>query len=215
MRGYGRDYDDRNWFERAEDTVRGWFGGGPAYDRDYPESRPRADWNHSRNSGAMWSRGPDRGGYGGGYRTNNWNNQHANRETVDRAGSYSYYGSDYDRSDRYSGRDRMGYDRDFESDRGSMGGGMGRGGMSGMRRGTGMGMGGQLRGMPQRGTMRGSNPGVDVEHEVDRGIYGTGGWGDYGGYGGHRFRDSGSGGVQPGRYFRGYGIGGGGSYSPY
>lgn len=211
MRGYGRDYDDRNWFERAEDTVRGWFGGGPAYDRDYPESRPRADWNHSRNSGAMWSRGPDRG-YDGGYRTNNWNNQHANRETVDRAGSYSYYGSDYDRSDRYSSRDRMGYDREY-GNRGSMGGGMGWGDQGGMRRG--MGMGGQSRGMPQRGTMHGSNPGVDVEHEIDRGIYGTGGWGDYGGYGGHRFRDSGSGGVQPGRYFRGYGIGGGGSYEPY
>lgn len=210
MRGYGRDYDDRNWFERAEDTVRGWFGGGPAYDRDYPESRPRADWNHSRNSGAMWSRGPDRG-YGGGYRTNNWNNQHANRETVDRAGSYSFYDSDYDRSDRYSSRDRMDYDREY-GNRGSMGGGMGRGDQGGMRRG--MGMGGQSRGMPQRGTMRGSSPGVDVEHEIDRGIYGTS-WGDYGGYGGHRFRDSGSGGVQPGRYFRGYGIGGGGSYEPY
>jgi hypothetical protein len=210
MRGYGRDYDDRNWFERAEDTVRGWFGGGPSYDRDYPASRPRADWNHSRNSGAMWSRGPDRG-YGGGYRTNNWNNQHANWDTVDRAGSYSYYDSDYGRPDRYTARDRMDYDREYGMNRGTTGGGMDRG-MGGMRRG--MGMGGRPRGMPERGMMRSSSP--DVEHELDRGIYGTS-WGDYGGYGGRRFRSSSSGGVEPGRYFRGYGTGssGGSGYEPY
>lgn len=207
MRGYGRDYDDRNWFERAEDTVRGWFGGGPAYDRDYPASRPRADWNHSRNSGAMWSRGPDRG-YGGGYRTNNWNNQHANFDTVRRAGSYSYYGSDYDRPDRYQGRGATDYDRDFDVDRGMRRPGMG----GGMR--PGMGMGGRPRGMPERGPMRGSA--METEHELGNGLYG-GGWGDYGGYGGHRFRSSSSGGVEPGRYFRGYGIGstGGSGYEPY
>jgi hypothetical protein len=47
------------------------------------------------------------------------------------------------------------------------------------------------------------------------------GWGDYsrgGGYGGGgAFRNSTSGGVQPGRYFRGYGNGstGGSGYEPY
>src|SRR5215208_784342 len=104
MRGYGRDYDDRNWIDRAEDTVRGWFGGGRDYDRDYGWSgADRGDW----------SRGPDRARPGEGYRTNNWNNQHANRDTVDRAGSY--YGMDYDRQVYRAGG--SGYDRDFDRDR--------------------------------------------------------------------------------------------------
>src|SRR5262245_55935730 len=99
MRGYGRDYHHRNWVERAEDRVRGWFGGGPQYDRDYPETRPRSDRNHSMNAGGIWSHGPDRG-YDRGYRTNNWNNQRASWDTVSRAGGY--YGADFeDRPARY------------------------------------------------------------------------------------------------------------------
>src|SRR3982750_882564 len=37
MQGYARDYDNggRNWIERAGETVRGWFGAGGDYDRDY------------------------------------------------------------------------------------------------------------------------------------------------------------------------------------
>ncbi|HET7230329.1 MAG TPA: hypothetical protein VFJ16_10020, partial [Longimicrobium sp.] len=71
MRGYGRDYDNRgNWLDRAGETVRGWFGGGRDYDRDYGPGDLR-EWQHGN-----WSRGSNAtgmyGGHmqGGGYRTN-------------------------------------------------------------------------------------------------------------------------------------------------
>ena len=207
MRGYGRDYDDRNWIDRAEDTVRGWFGGGRDYDRDYGWSGGGRDLSHRGD----WSRGPDRVRPGEGYRTNNWNNQHANWDSVDRAGSY--YGADYDRHVYRAGG--SGYDRDFDRDRDwdrpRMQGGMQRGMGGSMGRGmTGGGMrGGQREGW--MGREYGGGYGADT---------GTG-WGDYsrgGGYGGSdRWRNSTSGGVQPGRYFRGYGNGstGGSGYEPY
>jgi hypothetical protein len=205
MRGYGRDYDDRNWFERAEDTVRGWFGSGPSYDRDYPATHPRGEWGPGYNAGGRWERGPDRGGYLG----NNWNNQHASWESVDRA-ARGYYGADYrDRPAHFGGSSD--YDRDFGRDwsRGSRGG-MGRG-MSG---GYGGGLGGGTS-----GGMRGSGRWMGPEYGAGRGDYTGGGWGDYsgGGYGGDRWRNSTSGGVQPGRYFRGYGNGStsGSGYEPY
>lgn len=218
MRGYGRDYDDRNWLDRAEDTVRGWFGGGREYDRDYGWSGAHRD---PTNRGD-WSRGPDRARPGEGYRTNSWNNQHANWDTVNRAGSY--YGMDYDRQDRdvYRG---SGYDRDFERgwDRDRMQGdrprGMGGRGMPGRGWMGGRGMSG---GMPDRG-MRGG-PRDRWMTEAEQGGYGAGpgtSWGDYsrgGGYGGGgAFRSSNAGGVQPGRYFTGYGNGatGGSGYEPY
>ena len=211
MRGYGRDYDHRSWIDRAEDTVRGWFGGGRDYDRDYGWSGGR-DVTHRD-----WLRGPDRA-RGEGYVTNNWNNQHANRSTVDRAGGY--YGMDYQDRDREVYRaGGTGYDRDFgrDWDRGRMQGGTGRvegrwvaGGGNGMDRG---GMDRGMRGSGQREGWTGS--------EYGGGYAGGTGWGDYnrgGGYGGgDRFRNSTSGGVQPGRYFRGYGNGstGGSGYEPY
>ena len=200
MRGYGRDYDDRGWFERAEDTVRGWFGGGPQYDRDYPATRPRSDWAHSMNAGGTWSRGPDRGeGYG--YRTNNWNNQHASLDSVRRA-TGEYYGADFDRPGRYGAGMGMDYDRDFGRGRTGRMGAMGRGMRGGM-------------GRPTSGGMRGSERWLGREYP---GMYETEPeWGAYGGYGGHRWRNSTSGGVEPGRHFRGYGIGstGGSGYEPY
>ena len=224
MRGYGRDYDDRTWIDRAGETVRGWFGGGRDYDRDYGWSGSDRDMA----SRGDWSRGPDRARPGEGYRTNNWNNQHTNWDTVDRAGSY--YGMDYqDRQDRQVYRaGGTGYDRDFGhdygrdyGDRDRMQGGSQRwmGGLMGgsMRpRGTGGGMPDRpMRGTGQRDTRMGSEYG---------GGYGAGtggGWGDYGrggGYGGGgAFRSSNAGGVQPGRYFTGYGNGstGGSGYEPY
>lgn len=225
MRGYGRDYEDRNWLDRAGETVRGWFGGAHDYDRDY-------GWGGSDRDSSLrgdWSRGPDRVPQGGGYRTNNWNNQHASWDTVDRAGSY--YGADYqDRSGGYgAGMGGSGYDRDFgrDWDRGRMMGGSQRGmggrvegrwvaGGNGMDRGMsggGMGRGGMSGGMRGSGQREGWTGG-----EYGGG-YGAGGWGDYsgGGYGGDRFRNSTSGGVAPGRYFRGYGNGstGGSGYEPY
>ena len=219
MRGYGRDYDGgRNWFERAEDTVRGWFGGGPSYDRDYPSSRPRSDWGHGYNAGERWDRGPDRGGY----LTNNWNNQHANWETVDRA-SRGYYGADYDDGGmRGGGMDRgaMDYDRDFgDRDFGERDFGRDIGRDMGWRSGRGMSRGwsGGSMGGGTSGGMRGG--GRWMGSEYGGGYNAGGGWGDYsgGGYGGDRWRNSTSGGVQPGRHFRGYGNGStsGSGYEPY
>lgn len=217
MRGYGRDYDDRNWLGRAEDTVRGWFGGGREYGWSGADRNPptRGDW----------SRGPDRAPPGEGYRTNNWNNQHSNWDTVNRAGSY--YGMGYqDRPTPY--RPGPGYDRDFGSEshhgweRGRMQGGMGRG-MTGGPMGGRDTRGGSMpdRGMPDRG-MRGSgqrDPWMEYEADGGGSYGGHTGWGDYdrGGYGGGRWRNSTSGGVEPGRYFRGYGNGstGGSGYEPY
>jgi hypothetical protein len=223
MRGYGRDYDDRNWLGRAEDTVRGWFGGGRDYDRDYGWSG--ADRNPPTRGD--WSRGPDRARPGEGYRTNNWNNQHANWDTVNRAGSY--YGMDYqDRPSSYRATG-TGYDRDFGRgwERGRMQGGMGHGMTGGPMRGRDM----SDRGMPDRGMhdrempdrgMRGSSehdPWLEYAADGSGGYGGGTGWGDYnrGGYGGVRWRNSTSGGVEPGRYFRGYGNGstGGSGYEPY
>ncbi|MFL5538049.1 MAG: hypothetical protein ACJ8J0_03615 [Longimicrobiaceae bacterium] len=205
MRGYGRDYEHRGWLDRAEDTVRGWFGGGRDYDRDYGWSGGR-DVPHRD-----WLRGPDRA-RGEGYRTNNWNNQHANWSTVDRAGGY--YGMDYQDRDREVYRaGGTGYDRDFgrDWDRGRMqGGGMGRGMGGGWTGGRGT-----SGGMRDRGMMRGTGR----DDAWTGGEYG--GWGDYGGGGayggGSAWRNAGSGGVEPGRYFRGYGNGstGGHGYEPY
>src|SRR4051812_17454374 len=95
MRGYGRDYEHRNWVDRAGDTVRGWFGGGRDYDRDYGaggrDSWDRWDGGDVRGMHRDWDRGMDRGRMmggewrgGGGYQMNNWNNQHPTRETVER-----------------------------------------------------------------------------------------------------------------------------------
>jgi hypothetical protein len=219
MRGYGRDYDDRNWLDRAEDTVRGWFGGGRDYDRDYGWSGGGRDLSNRGD----WSRGPDRARPGEGYRTNNWNNQHANWDTVDRAGSY--YGMDYDRQDRGERHvyraGGSGYDRDFgrDWDRDRMQGGTSRGMGGGQMGGRGMTGGG----MQDRG-MRGGGQRDTWMMEAEHGGYGDRpgtSWGDYsrgGGYGGGgRFRNSTSGGVEPGRYFRGYGNGstGGSGYEPY
>src|SRR3954462_10804294 len=46
---YGNDYDDRNWIERAGDTVRGWFGSGRDYDQDY-------GWSGDRGPSGRWKR---------------------------------------------------------------------------------------------------------------------------------------------------------------
>ena len=213
MRGYGRDYDDRNWLDRAEDTVRGWFGGGRDYDRDYGWSGSDRDTTYRGD----WSRGPDRARPGEGYRTNNWNNQHANWDTVDRAGSY--YGMDY--QDRQVYRAGSGYDRDFDRGRDRMQGGSERW-MGGLMGGSMRGRGTTGRGMQDR-PMRGGGQ-RDTWMGGEYGGYGDRpgtGWGDYsrgGGYGGGgAFRSSNAGGVQPGRYFTGYGNGstGGSGYEPY
>lgn len=224
MRGYGRDYENRGWFDRAGETVRGWFGGGRDYDRDYGPGDLR-DWQHGTGwsggtmdrhnmGGGMMNRGNmDRGmmdrGMMGGHRTNNWNNTRGYDATF-RAGS-GYYGADYDSAGTWGGN--RGYDRDMDT--GWQRGRPMRGGMmgGGMNRGQGMDRGSMDRG------------GMDRGGEWMGGEYGAGGqsagdgWGDYnrGAWGGDLFRRSNAGGVEPGRHFRGYGHGstGGNGYQPF
>src|ERR1044071_5505782 len=182
MRGYGRDYEHRGWLDRAGETVRGWFGGGRDYDRDYGGPGDLRDWQHGTGwsggtmdrhtlGGGMMNRGNmdrgmmDRGGMTGGYRTNNWNNMRGYDATF-RAGS-GYYGADYDSAGTWGGN--RGYDRDMDT-------GWQRG--RPMRGGT---MGG-MRGGMERG-------GVDRDRGVNRewlgNEYGGGGYNaghDRGGY---------------------------------
>lgn len=210
MRGYGRDYDNRGWLDRAGETVRGWLGGGRDYDRDYGPGSLR-DWQHGTGwSGGTMDRhtlrgGMDRGNMGG-YRTNNWNNMHGYDATY-RAGS-GYYGADYDNAGTWGAN--RGYDRDMGWQRGRpMRGGM----MGGMNRG-GMDRGGMDRGGMDRNTREW------LGNEYGGGGYNAGNdWGDYnkGGWGGDLFRRSNAGGVEPGRHFRGYGHGStsGNGYEPF
>jgi len=210
MRGYGRDYDNRgNWMDRAEETVRGWFGAANDYDREYGPGNLR-EWPHRDHSGGMMSGGRMLDGY----HNNNWSNTRAGYDNVYRAGGY--YGADYDQG-RMGGGNR--YDRDMS------GGDWQRGrtyraggGMGGMNRGYagGMNRGGMGGGNMDRGGMNRGGPGGD---------YGASGnsagneWGDYnrGGWGGDLYRRSNSGGVEPGRHFRGYGHGStsGSGYEPF
>src|SRR3712207_4308818 len=75
MRGYGRDYDDRNWIERAGETVRGWFGGGRDYDRDYGDrDMGGRDWSRGD-----WGTGMRGGTYDRGER--NWGDRDSWGET--------------------------------------------------------------------------------------------------------------------------------------
>jgi len=215
MRGYGRDYNDRNWMDRAGETVRGWFGGGRDYDREYGPGNLR-EWKHG--SGHHGTMGGGMGGQmQGGYRQNNWNNMRSNYDRVYRAGGY--YNADYDAAGGRGswGAGQGGYDRDFG------GGGHWRP-VRTIRPGNpgyGGGMGGGMGRGQQGGGMQGGNMGRDwMQNEYGGGGYNAGNdWGDYnrGGWGGDLFRNSRSGGVEPGRHFRGYGHGssGGNGYEPF
>lgn len=254
MRGYGHDYDNRNWIERAGDTVRGWFGAGD-YDRDYGgyggqgeyqswRDTPtgagwtsgggnlgRNDWNRGGMNGGMsgggndWDRGGmsgggndwSRGGPRGRYTTNNWNNQHTTRDSMRGVGGY--YNADYQQGTHPGGyrgnAGRPEYDHDF--------GWRDWGGGRDMNRGQEMNRGGQEmnRGGARndRGFFGGregrewaqNDYGIDSPYNAGEGMHG-----DYGGgYGGDRWRNADSGGVAPGRYFRGYGNGQANRYDPY
>jgi hypothetical protein len=116
---YGRDYGNRNFFERAAHTVRGWMGrpGGGGDDRFYDDEYRGYGASTWRGRNPDWDRGMGGAGWGrggaGDYRTGGYNASHG--------------GWDVDWDDNRSG----GYDR-----------GMGRGGMD---RGYGAGYGGNER----------------------------------------------------------------------
>jgi hypothetical protein len=233
MRGYGRDYEHRNFIERAGDTVQRWFGGGRDYDRDYGMAE-RMGWHQGGGTsrGGMdrdWAdrggMGMDRwsgsqGGWGGEMGGRDWSDRDRDwqRRTyiaghhhgMDRGGMRGGM-TDRDRDDRGSMMGGGGTDYDRDYDRGfsgrNMGGGYYGGGSRYWGGGTGYQGGGSGVGdgylTGGRGELGGDNDQL--------------GWGDYnrGGYGGSLFRNSRGGGVEPGRHFRGYGHGTGGNYDPY
>ena len=239
MRGYGRDYEHRNFIERAGDTVQRWFGGG----RDYGMAE-RMGWHRGDRGGMSMGGGMDRdwddrggmgmdrwsasqGGWGGVGGGRDWSGRDWQRRTyaaghhhgMDRGGmGGSMRGGMMD-------RDMMDRDRD---DRGSMMGGRVDYDRDYNRNFSGRNMGGGYYGGGSRYWGGTGYPGGGTGGDVGGG-YLTGGrgelggdddqlgWGDYnrGGYGGSLFRNSRSGGVEPGRHFRGYGHGTGGNYDPY
>ncbi|HYR10155.1 MAG TPA: hypothetical protein VEQ60_20445 [Longimicrobium sp.] len=88
---YGRDYGNRNFFERAANTVRGWVGrhgGGDDrfYDDEYRGGMMNRGWNEDRGYREM---GDVSGGYGRGfdrgYGASNWRgrNEDWNRGAMD------------------------------------------------------------------------------------------------------------------------------------
>lgn len=211
MRGYGRDYDNRSWANRAGETVRGWFGGGRDYDREFGPGNLR-EWQHRD-----WNRGLSGMGRmpAGG---NNWSNTRASYDNVYRTSGF--YDADFDRAGVWG--NRGGYDRDMGRDRPMRGrpmrGSMMGGGPTGpMNRGYG---GDMRHPMDRGGRMR---PGMDRDpnREWRGGEYGPGynagtEWSDYdrAAWESDQHRGSNQGGVQPGRYFRGYGTGSSG-YEPF
>ncbi|HLM45909.1 MAG TPA: hypothetical protein VK458_18715, partial [Myxococcaceae bacterium] len=109
------------------------------------------------------------------------------------------------------------YDRDFDAQNYDRGYGAQGGGMQYGRGDTGYDTeyyrNNQNRGGAQGGTGGGYYGGGTAGARGN-----AGDWGDYGGgaYGDSgAFRGSSAGGIEPGRFFRGYGVGSGYRYSPY
>jgi hypothetical protein len=81
---YGRDYGNRNFLDRAANTVRGWFGhrGGHGYDDGYRAGGMGRGWDEGR--GGYREMGDVNGGYRGwnggmehGYGATNWTGRNA------------------------------------------------------------------------------------------------------------------------------------------
>ena len=189
-----------NWSNTSADleSVRGAMGSYYGSDYDYDRSTYRAG-GPTRTRGVEYDR--DYGGTSGGYtaggygmgRDRQWDDTRWNRgwegqpRMRDQEGrGGSPMGNEYFRGDRYERGGSGGMGGGYSGGSGSMGGSYGRAGYS-----SSMGGGG-----------------YDAGND----------WGDYnqGGYGGDRFRSSSSGGVEPGRYWRGFGHGStsGSGYEP-
>lgn len=184
---YGRDYGNRNFLDRAANTVRGWLGNrGHGYDNGYRGDAGRGGWDEGR--GGYREMGDVGGGYRGwqggmehGYGATNWTGRNAdwNRGTDAgwgrgggpeyRTGGYQpQHGSwdvDWDDSDRTQPRGGMGRTGLSAGMMGSGGGRYDRGYRDdrdpGMRGGMSRGMSG---GMAGRGMQGGAN-------RYDRDVY--------------------------------------------
>lgn len=138
---YGRDYGNRNFLERAANTVRGWVGGRRGggddrwYDDEYRGGMMNRGWDDDRGYREMGdvsgyrAEGMNRGGYGGA----NWRgyNDDWNRGM---SGGWGRGGGDEYRTGGYNARHggwdvdwdqgrSGGYDRGMGMDRGGYGGG--------------------------------------------------------------------------------------------
>ena len=186
---YGHDYD-RNFLERAADTVRGWFG-GREYDHDFHPRGP--GWRG--DSGYRELGHPGRGRVPRGYDRELHSGWRGDAYRTHRGYHPSHGGWDVDWEHR--GMSRGGYGRDFDRgyrvDRHAWDEPRGR-----MMRGRG----------PEWSRGRGAGVGrgwADGLGDMERGTAGN--WGDYRGHGMDNLRGANQGGVQPGAHYRGYGIG--------
>lgn len=233
--GYDRGYGATNWRGRNPDWDRGtggggWGGGGyrtGGYQADHGSWD--VDWDENRSGGYGMDRGMNRGGMDRGYTGGGFAGGGGYS-----GGSGGGYGGD--ERDHYMGRDFMTnephFGHGYRGDRGESTVDTNRGGGDWNRTGGGM-MG---RGM-QGGSNRGMYRDLDETDRgdwnrgggMDRGYGGgagagmlggdadmgdasggtIGNYGPYGNYGMERFRSASGGGVAPGQYYRGYGIGSG------
>ncbi len=136
---YGRDYGNRNFLDRAANTVRGWFGhrGGHDYDDGF-RGGMRGGWDDDRGYREM---GDVSGGYRGwqggmehGYGAAGWTGR--NRDWSDRGGDFNPgggWGRGAGEGYRTGGYNAShgAWDVDWDDDRTMPGGGMNRNGMMG------------------------------------------------------------------------------------
>lgn len=155
---YGRDYGNRNFLDRAANTVRGWFGdrGGHDYDNGY-RGGMRGPWDESH--GGYREMGDVSGGYrnwqGGmehGYGSTNWTGRNADWDRGDAGGGWGRGAGQTYRTGGYQPQHGS-WDVDWnDDDRTLPGGSMRRGGMGG---GMSAGMMGSGGGRYDRGYVEG------------------------------------------------------------
>lgn len=145
---YGRDYGNRNFLDRAANTVRGWFGdrGGHDYDNGY-RGGMRGGWNQAQ--GGYREMGDVSGGYRGwqggmehGYGSTNWAGRNPDWNRGDAGGGWGRGGNETYRTGGYQPQHGS-WDVDWnDDDRTLPGGSMRRGGMTGGMSAGMMGSGG-------------------------------------------------------------------------
>lgn len=139
---YGRDYGNRNFLERAANTVRGWVGGRRDagddrwYDDEYRGGMAGRGWDEDRGYREMGDVSGYRGGMDRGYGGTGWRGYGDDRN-LGMGGGWGRGGGDPYRTGGYNGS-HGGWDVDWDDTRaggyGMNRGGMDRGGM-GMDRG--------------------------------------------------------------------------------
>jgi hypothetical protein len=183
MMNYGRDYGNRNFLDRAANTVRGWLGnrGHSGYDDGY-RGMSRGYDNGYREMGDV--SGGYRGWQGGmeqGYGSTNWTGRNPDwNRGMGGGGGWGHGGSQEYRTGGYQPQHGA-WDVDWD-DRTVPQGGMNRGGMMGGMSGGMMGSGRYDRGYMDRPMNRGMT-GRGMSRDYDRDDYRGGGYRQGGGMG--------------------------------